>query len=125
MIDPGLTPGEVDVLIDGLTDYVSFNLVLTRLGLEPREGVEWIRPSAADLGAAFGSVQQLVDGGFACIGRLEPVNGDFVTEDQHDVRRRVEAAVATATTSSEWAFVCWLANTPHGDAFARAAHGED
>ena len=130
-----LTPREIDVLVHGLDDDVSFDWVLGLLGAEPAEGVTWIRPTAEDLDTAFESLRRLVDGGYALIGRMRFKDADragqrppapaapleLIPEDLPDVRRLVDAAVAAASTPTDWAFACWVVNTPKGDAVATAA----
>jgi hypothetical protein len=50
---------------------------------------------------------------------------EHVAEDIGDVRVRVDLAVAAAEKATDWAFQCWLANTPKGNETARGALAAD
>lgn len=129
MSDPKLTPGEVDLLIDGLSDDVAFVWVLIHLGIRanPPPRPDWI-PSDLELSAAFASLRRLVEAGLMCLGRIEYVDGGppgrlapvrHVAEEFDVVVGRVGAAVRDARDETDWAFSCWAVNTDRGDAVAR------
>lgn len=131
MRDMNLTPGELEILIDGLSDDVAFEWVLIHLGIQtnPPPARDWI-PAASDLHDAFTSLRRLTDLSLARVGRIEYVDGGppgrlapvrHVAEDMDTVVSRVEAAVRTARVSEDWAFSCWVVNTDRGNVVARRA----
>lgn len=131
----GLTRGEVELLIDGLSDDVSFQWALIHLGIHGNPRVEKAPPSDRGIVAAFLTFQRLVAGGLAKLGRIEYVDpaqpaGTFapvmhVEESIRDVRERVERECRDANHSRDWTFCCWLVNTEECDAVARLALAQD
>jgi hypothetical protein len=128
----GLTKGEIEILIDGLADDVSFLWALIHLGIcESPSTLLDEPPSAAAIAAAFESFERLVTAGLARLGRIEYVDPTqpagtvapvrHVEEPIAAVRMRVEQVVREAGDWSDWAFCCWLVNTEAGDATARLA----
>ncbi len=126
-----LKPGELEILIDGLSDDVAFEWVLIHLGIRtnPPPTPNWA-PAASDLNAAFASLRRLTDLTLIRVGRIEYVDGGppgrlapvkHVAEDIDTVVSRVEAAVRTARVSDDWAFSCWVVNTDQGNVIARRA----
>ena len=126
-----LTPGELELLIDGLSDDVAFIWVLIHLGIRtnPPPTPDWA-PAASDLQDAFASLRRLTDLALIRVGRIEYVDGGppgrlapvrHIAEDMDAVVSRVEAAVRTACVSDDWAYSCWVVNTDHGNVAARRA----
>jgi hypothetical protein len=124
-----LTPGEMELLIDGLSDDVAFIWVLIHLGIRtnPPPTPDW-SPAPSDLHEAFASLQKLTDLALIRVGRIEYVDGGppgrlapvkHIAEDMDEVVSRVEMAVGTARVSEGWAYSCWVVNTEHGDVVAR------
>ena len=100
------TLGELEILIDGLSDDVAFIWVLIHLGIRtnPPPTPDWA-PAASDLQNAFASLRRLANHRLIRVGRIEYVDGGppgrlapvrHVAEDMDVVVSRVEAAVQTA-----------------------------
>lgn len=70
----GLTAGETELLIDGLTDDVAFHAALIDLGIRANPPVVNQPPGVADIDAAFESFQRLVVRGLVTLGRIEYVD---------------------------------------------------
>lgn len=131
----GLTRGEVEILIDGLSDDVSFDWALIHLGIHGNPRAEKVPPSAKKIAAAFASFERLVAAGLAKLGRIEdvgqaPPDGTLarvthIEEPIRDVRERAERLCREAKHSWEWTFCCWLVNTDAGNAVARLALAQD
>ena len=131
MSDLNLTPGELELLIAGLSDDIDFVWVLIHLGIRanPPPSPDWV-PSDSDLRDAFASLRRLAEAGLMRLGRIEYVDGGppgrlapvkHVAEEFDVLVDRVGAAVRTARDQSDWAFSCWAVNTDRGDAVARRA----
>ena len=130
-MERNLTSDELDLLIDGLSDDISFIWVLIHLGIRtnPPPTPDWA-PSEKDLHDAFDSLKRLTDLGLIRVGLIEyvdrgppgrPAPVEHITEDLDVVRSRVESAVRTASVSDDWAYSCWVVNTEKGDRVAREA----
>jgi hypothetical protein len=124
----GLNAGELEMLIDGLTDDVSFEWALIHLGIRSDDRPAISPPTSHEVEAAFESFDRLVGAGLVGVGRLEYVDGGpagrvapvkHISEPLADVRARVESACREATHDSDWAYSCWVVNTAGGDAAAR------
>lgn len=122
-----LTDGEVALLIDGLTDDISFDIALINLGIRRNPPARNEPPKAVEIEAAFRSYERLIDADLIRLGRVQYIDGgppgrvapvEHVSEPLAQVRTRVEEACRTATDWVDWAFSCWSVNTPAGDAFA-------
>jgi len=122
-----LSHGEIDVLIDGLSDDVAFIWVLIHLGLRENPPREPRPPSRSEVDAAFSSLDRLRRTGLVKVGRMEYVDGGppgrvaplkHVEEPIGTVKRRVLTACGSG---SDWEWSCWTMNTPSGDAAARSA----
>ena len=123
----GLSRGEVELLVDGLSDDVAFHWVLVHLGIRRNPPTTPGPPSAIEVDAAFQTIERLVDLGLIAAGRLEPDDGGpsgrptpvhHVSEPLPVIRSRVDAALAAGT---DWEWTCWLVNTDAGDIVARQA----
>lgn len=122
-----LTDAELELLVHGLSDDVAFVWVLIGLGLRSNDGTDAVRPSLADVNAAFASLAKLSDAGLIKVGRIEYVDGGppgrvapvkHVEEPIGDVKRRVELA---ARGDGDWEWSCWIVNTAAGDELAQRA----
>jgi hypothetical protein len=113
-----LSEGERALLDDAASDDVALVWVLIHLGIRgnPPRPPDW-KPSATQLDAAFDAMRRLVDAGLLSVGRTEYLDGGppgrfapvrHVAEPLDDVRRRVDAAVREAKTSTDWEFACWV-----------------
>ena len=144
MANMDLTPGELKILIDGLSDEVAFNWVLQHLGIRPNTPQrDWV-PTNSDMQDAFASLRKLTERSLICVGRTQYVDGGpprrkapykHVAEDLEVVLSRVEAAVRSARVPAderidqavfvarqlEWHFSCWVVNTGQGNLVARQA----
>lgn len=127
MIPGSLSRGEVELLIDGLTDDVAFVWVLIDLGIHGNPPNTPGPPAATEVATAFQSIEHLVGLGLIAAGRLEPDDGGpsgrltpvhHVSEPLSVIRSRVDAALAAGT---DWEWTCWLVNTDAGDLVARQA----
>ena len=112
-----------------MSDEIAFNWVLKYLGIQPntRPAPNWI-PAASDLQLAFASLRGMNDESLIRVGRMAYVDGGppgrvaptkHVEEDFDEVVRRVEAAVQSASVTTDWAFSCWVVNTEQGSAVIR------
>jgi len=127
-----LTKGELKIFIDGLTDDVAFELVLIHLGIHESSRRRDGPPVSQDIEEAFRSLERLSRLSLVRLGRIQYIDGgppgrqapvEHIEEPLSSVRARVEAACAAAQEWADWAFSCWVVNTPGGDAAARAAVG--
>lgn len=126
-----LSSGEIELLVDGLSDDVSFSSALIDLGLRDNPPANDVPPSADMIGAAFAYFERLLGHNLVKLGRIEYVDPNHrpgtVAPVKHnseplaDVRNRVEDACSAATDWGDWAFSCWLVNTDAGNAAARHA----
>jgi hypothetical protein len=129
----GLTAGETELLIGGLSDDVSFSWALIHLGIRPNPPLVDKPPGGDAIVAAFESFERLVAGGLVKLAMIEYVDPRqpagtvapvrHVEEQVHVVKERVEQACKDARKWDEWAFSCWLVNTDAGDAIARLVLG--
>lgn len=127
----GLTSGEVELLIDGLSDDVAMVWILIDLGIRGNPPPTPGRPSVADVDQAFASLERLVAGGLISVGRIEYVDPrsrgvapvKHVAEPLAVARERVIDAVLQQENRQfgDWEFACWVVNTDRGDEVARTA----
>ena len=131
--DAVLTRGEVDLLVDGLTDDISFDNALLDLGLRASPPERNAPPGANQIDAAFRSYERLLNAGLIRLGRVQYIDGgppgrvapvEHVAEPLTQVRARVEEACRTASDWGDWAFSCWSVNTFNGDAVASKRLGQ-
>ena len=129
--DDALSKGETDILVDGLTDDVSFSWVLIHLGIRANPSPLDEAPQDEAIATAFAHIERLVSRGFVKVGRVEHLDPNapqgtlapvkHVEEPIDVVRTRVERTCREAKDWSDWAFSCWLVNTDAGDAVGRLA----
>lgn len=128
--DPRLTPGEIELLIDGLTDDVAFVWVLILFGITANPPVNPGPPSVADVDAAFSVLETMTRRGLVKVGHLEYLDGGpperlapvkHVEDPLQDVKR---VALNACESGSDWEWSCWVVNTPFGDDLARQALAE-
>jgi hypothetical protein len=130
----GLTTGETELLIDGLSDDVAFHAALIDLGIRANPPIVNKPPNDDAIAAAFESFERLIARGLVRLGRIEYVDPTqpmgtvgpvkHVEEPIHVVRERVEQACHDAEEWPNWAFSRWLVTTDAGDALARLALGQ-
>lgn len=122
-----LTDGELELLVDGLTDDISFDNALIDLGLRGNPPDRNEPPDAAQADTAFRSYERLISAGHIRLGRVQYIDGgpagrvapvEHVEQPLAEVRARVEAACQTAADWGDWAFSCWSVNTATGHALA-------
>jgi hypothetical protein len=126
-----VTQAEIALLIDGLSDDVSFVSALIDLGIRSNPPAVDEPPNADAIAAAFQSFDRLISAGLVKLGRIAYVDRtqppgriapiEHVEEPIQIVRERVERSSQGALTSTDWAFSCWLMNTDSGDVIARRA----
>jgi hypothetical protein len=126
-----LSLAETELLIDCLSDDVSFNWALIDLGLRANPPDDDVPPSLEMIAAAFARFDRLLTRQLIKLGRViyadpnqprgtvGPVK--HVSEPIAEVRQRVEQACSDAIDWSDWAFCCWIVTTDAGDAIARTA----
>ncbi len=128
-----LTDGELELLVDGLTDDVSFDNALIDLGLRGTPPDRNEPPDAAAVDAAFRSYERLISAGHIRLGQIQYIDEGppgrvapvkHVVEPVRQVRARVEEACRTASDWGDWAFSCWSVNTSDGDAVASKRLGQ-
>jgi hypothetical protein len=126
MAGTDLAPGEVELLVAGLDDDIDLGWAMVHLRLTGNPPPPVLPPKTLE--AAFLAFRRLVDRNLIRVGALEYVDGgppgrvaplEHVAEELGVVRTRVENALATANQSTDWAFHCWIVNTPQGDDLAR------
>jgi hypothetical protein len=129
--DGELTSGEIEVLINGLDDDISFLWVLIDLGIVENPPGHHAHPSAADVDAAFVSLRRLVDAGLISVGHLEYIDGGppgrvapvrHLSEPLDVVHQRTRDAIASSDWA-DWAFACWTVTTEQGSEVARRMLG--
>lgn len=112
-----LSPAERSLLADAASDDVSFDWVLTHLGLIPKSRTTDWRPGPSELDAAFSTLARLAARGLIRVGHTEYVDGGppgrvapvrHVEEPLSQVRDRVIAAVESARDASDWSYQCWV-----------------
>lgn len=127
-----LTDAEIELLVDGLTDDVSFDMALLHLGIRGNSPDRNEAPDAAQIEAVFRSYERLINNGLIQLGRVQYIDGgppgrvapvEHVEEPLREVRTRVDHACSSATDWADWAFGCWTVNTEGGDAIARKQLG--
>jgi hypothetical protein len=131
----GLSAGETALLIDGLSDDVSFEWALVHLGIRGNPASNDEPPGPTDIAMAFASFDRLVALDLVSLGRIEYVDPRqpegtsapvrHVAEPIAVVRQRVEQACRDANVPADWAFSCWIVNTGAGDEAARFAIERD
>ncbi len=126
--DARLTPGEMQLLFEGLTEYVAFVSVLIRLGIRANPPVIPGRPSVADVDSAFSALETMTQRGLVKVGHLEHLDGGppdcqlhLVVDPLQEVRRLVLHA---CESGSDWESSCWVVNTPLGCDLALKALAE-
>lgn len=126
--DMDLTASELELLADGVTDDVSFDMSLIHLGLRDNPPARNEPPSLAQIDAAFRSYERLISAGLLRLGRVQYIDGgppgrvapvEHIAEPLAQVRARVEEACRSASDWGDWAFSCWSVNTDEGDDIAR------
>ncbi len=129
-MQPDLTKGELGILMDGLTDDVSFGMALIHLEVRGNTPGRDNPPSVVQIDAVFRSYSRLIEAGLLKLGKLQYVDGgppgrvapvEHVEEPAAIVRSRVETACRSATGWGDWAFSCWTVNTKTGDERASRA----
>ena len=129
-----LSAGEIEILIDGLSEDVSFEGALVHLGIWSNAAAQGDPPNGDEIATAFVSFERLVGEGYARLGRIEPLaharRGPLaplrhVEEPTGTARRRVGRACRRATATTDWACCCWIVNTQKGDAAALRALNRD
>lgn len=125
-----LSPGEIEILIDGESDDVAFDWVLIHLGIHTNAGDRPGPPTVDEALAAIAAVEGLVTAGLVRIGRVEYIDGGppgrfgpikHVSEPVDVVRRRVVSHLQSGDLSDEWRWLLWVVNTESGDTAARHA----
>jgi hypothetical protein len=125
-----LTGPEIELLIHGLSDDVSFGWALRELELRGNPPNLPDSPTPTQIDSAFEVFERLTALGLVKIGRIEYIDrgpsGRFapvehIVERVDEVRDRVERACRDAEKDTDWEFACWLVNTDAGDRIARNA----
>lgn len=125
-----LSPGEIEVLIDGESDDVAFDWLLIHLGIRSNPAERPGPPTIEEALAALSSVEKLVTAGLVRIGRIEYIDGGppgrvapvkHVSEPIEVVRQRVVAHLESGDMADNWRWLCWAVNTELGDLAARHA----
>lgn len=130
MESPALTPGEVALLTDGLSDDVAFVWVLFHLGIRGNPPDNPEPPSADDVDAAFSVLEDMTQRGLVKVGHMEYVDGGPPgrlapvkhVEDPIQVAKRV--VLDACEGGSDWEWSSWVVNTPSGDDLIRGVLGE-
>ncbi|HAX82729.1 MAG TPA: hypothetical protein DCY40_09205 [Actinobacteria bacterium] len=132
-----LTEGQIEVLIDGLSDDIAFVWILIHLGIRKNPPGTSRPPTRQQILSAFQGLAALVEGGWARLGRIETIaetesgllgirSVRHVEEPLLEVRRRVQrscwkARLLGRSLGRSWEWSCWLVNTPEGDEAAQHA----
>lgn len=125
-VENDLTSGEIELLVDGLSDHVDLGWVLIHLGIRGNPPAHPGPPSASDVDTAFVALDRLSRAGLVSVGHLEYLDGgppgrfapvEHVQERIGDVKTRVIEACANGT---DWEWSCWVVNTADGDERAQA-----
>lgn len=120
-----LSRGEIELLIDGLSDDVAFVWVLIHFGIRGNPPADDRPPSPSEVEAAFSALHRLSHAGLVKVGHMEYLDGGppgrvapvkHVEEPLAEVRRRVLGACGTG---SDWEWSCWVVNTELGNEVAR------
>jgi len=121
---------EGEVLIDGLTDDVSFVWVLMRLGLMGNPPDDLGPPCMEQIDNALAALSRLSEAGLVKVGHTEYIDGGppgrvapvrHIEESLETVRTRIVRACETGT---DWEWACWVVNTERGDEVAAALLAE-
>jgi hypothetical protein len=123
--DEGLTEAEIELLIDGLTDYVDFGFALTHLGIRSNPPGP---PSDADVDLAFAALGRMSERGLIRVGHMEYDDGGppgrlapiHHVEDPLSVAKSSVLEVLTKLGSDDWRWNCWVENTDAGIDLVRA-----
>jgi hypothetical protein len=125
-----LSPGAIEILIDGESDDVAFDWVLIHLGIRSNPADRPGPPTVDEALAAIEAVEGLVTAGLVRIGRPEYIDGGppgrfapirHVSEPIDVVRERVVSHLQSGDLSDEWRWLFWVVNTDLGDTAARDA----
>jgi hypothetical protein len=126
--DAGLTPGEVALLTDGLTEFISLLWVLIDLGIRGNPSASPEPPTVSDVDAAFSVLESLTQWGLVRVGHLEHLDGGPPdlrfrhVEDPLPVAKR--AVLDACRSGSDWERSCWVVNTSSGLDLIRAVLAE-
>jgi hypothetical protein len=129
-----LSPGELEVLIDGESDDVAFDWILIHLGIRSNPADRPGPPRIEEALDALGAIEKLVTAGLIRIGRIEYIDGGppgrvapvkHVSEPIDVVRQRVVSHLESGDQSDNWRWLCWVVNTEFGDLAARHAREEE
>jgi hypothetical protein len=125
--DEPLGDGELEILVDGLSDEVAFIYVLSHLGLVDASEAAPGPDRAAAVEQAIDHLRRLVDRELIQVGRTEYVDVGppgrlapyrHVAEPPTDVWTRLRQDSLNADPHAlDWS--CWSVNTTAGDALAR------
>jgi len=127
MAEVALTHGEIELLTDGLSDYVDFGWVLVRLDIRGNPPIDPGPPSEADVDAAFSILDGLSDRGLIKVGHMEYDDGGPPGRlaPIHHVEDPLGAAKASVleglmnSASDDWKWNCWVENTNAGSDLIR------
>lgn len=123
-----LSDGEVQLLVDGLTDDVAIVWAMIHLGVRSNPPTDPGPPTMHDIDRTFTVLEQLSARGLVRVGRMEYDDGGppgraaqahHVEEPLDAVRARVKDVCGEAETDWEW--TGWIVNTEAGDNAARHA----
>lgn len=125
-----LSDGEVELLIDGLTDDVAIVWAMIHLGVRSNPPADPGPPTTDDVERTFSALRHLSAAGMVRIGRMEYDDGGppgrlapihHVEEPLETVKARVVDACRGSEIDWEW--TAWILNTEAGDNAARHALG--
>jgi hypothetical protein len=119
--DQPLTMGELEILVDGLSDEVAFTYVMDHLELTGARDVPPGPERTAAVNLAIDALRKLVARGLVEVGHTETGPRGryaFVADHPEIVWLRLQRDSLSAEPSDLW-FSCWCVNTPHGDDVAR------
>ena len=126
-----LSSGELELLVEGLSDDIAFVYVLLHLGLRAESPGESHPPSPSDTRTALDTLAGLRAAGLIEVGHMAYVDDgppgrvapvQHVPDPDDAVRSRVLEACGTGV---DWEWSCWVANTDMGDEAARQALGDE
>jgi hypothetical protein len=122
-----LSDGEVELLIDGLTDDVAVVYAMIHLGVRQNPPADLGPPSLRAIDATFAALSRLSEAGLIRVGRMEyedrgPLGRvalvHHIEEPLEVVRARIEDACRVP--GSDWEWACWIANTGSDNAARHA-----
>ena len=128
---PDLTPGAMELLIDGLTDDVPFVWVLIHFGIRANPSTEPGPPSTNDVELAFSLLKTMTQRGLIKVGRLKYVDGGLpgrfapVKHFEDPLEEAKRSVLSACEFGSNWEWSCWVVTTPSGDDLARQALAEE